>query len=228
MLPRLFSSAELEDVVGFFMNQPVLVPEGSCAALDRLPAEAGMAAYELATVVACPWLMAAINCVSILRLASAYLGCMPTICAVGVRWSFPGSEALNMTQAFHRDPDEWRFLKLFVYLTDVDSETGPHIYVAGSHNTRSPLRGKAYSEEQVEAQFGKQNMRTILGARGTTFVADTIGIHAGIPPQRAPRLLLQAQYSILPNFALHYRPVADPIHYGLDPYVNRLILTSTS
>ncbi len=70
-------------------------------------------------------------------------------------------------------------------------------------------------------------MRTILGARGTTFVADTSGIHAGMPPQRAPRLLLQAQYSILPNFALHYRPVADPSHQGLDSYVNRLILTRT-
>lgn len=224
MLPNLFSPSELDDVVDFFLNQQVMSPEGSCMTLEGLPEEATMAAYELATIVACPWLMAAINSADILRLASAYLGCKPTICAVGVRWSFPGSEAPNVTQAFHRDPDEWRFIKLFIYLTDVDGESGPHVYVAGSHNTRSPLRGKSYSGEQVEAQFGKQNMRAVLGPRGTTFVADTIGVHAGIPPQRAPRLLLQAQYSILPNFALDYRPVVDPSHHGLDPYVNRLIL----
>jgi hypothetical protein len=169
--------------------------------------------------------MTAINRADILRLASAFLGCKPTLCSIGVRWSFPGSESPDMTQAFHRDPDDWRFLKLFVYLTDVDDdEGGPHIYVAGSHNTRRSLRSKTYAREQLEAQFGKQNMRAIVGARGTTFVADTSGIHAGIPPQRAPRLLLQAQYSILPNFALHYRPVVDPGHRRLDSYVNRLIL----
>ena len=75
------------------------------------------------------------------------------------------------------------------------------------------------------ARFGKHSMRTILGARGTTFIADTIGIHAGMPPQRGSRLLLQAQYSILPNFALQYRPVADAGDRGLDPYVNRLIVS---
>jgi hypothetical protein len=209
------------------MRQPVVVQEGSRVSLDELPAGTAMAAYELPTVVACPWLMTALNRPGILRLTSAYLGCKPTISAVGLRWSFPGATAPDMTQAFHRDPDEWRFLKLFVYLTDVDGETGPHIYVAGSHNTRGRLRGKAYSEAEVEARFGKENLRPILGPRGTTFLADTIGIHAGMPPQRAPRLLLQVQYSILANFALQYRPVVDPSHHGLDPYVNRLVLART-
>lgn len=227
MLPNLFSTSELADVVGFFLEQKVAVPGGGCVARDGLPAGSTMAAYHLATVVACPWLMTAINRADVLRLASAFLGCKPTLCSVGVRWSFPGSKSPNMTQEFHRDPDDWRFLKLFVYLTDVDAESGPHIYVAGSHNTRRSLRAKAYAQEQLEAQFGKQNIRAILGARGTTFIADTSGIHAGIAPQRAPRLLLQAQYSILPNFALHYRPVADPNHHRLDSYVNRLILAST-
>ena len=119
MLPNLFSTSELADVVGFFLNQQVAAPGGGCVARDGLPAGATMAAYHLATVVACPWLMTAINRADILRLASAFLGCKPTLCAVGVRWSFPGSKAPDVTQAFHRDPDDWRFLKLFVYLTDV-------------------------------------------------------------------------------------------------------------
>ena len=228
MLPNLFSTAELADVVSFFLSQPVAVPGGGCMPRDGLPAGATMAAYHLATVVACPWLMTAINRADILRLASAFLGCKPTLCSVGVRWSFPGSKSPAATQAFHRDPDDWRFLKLFVYLTDVvDGESGPHIFVAGSHNTRGPLRAKTYVQEQIEARFGKQKIRAILGGPGTTFIADTSGIHAGIPPRRAPRLLLQAQYSILPNFALHYRPIAVPGRHCLDSYVNRLILTST-
>ena len=226
MLPELFSLSELRDVVGFLSNQHVMAPGQGCIARDRLPESTSMAAYELSTVVACPWLVRAINRTDILRLASAYLGCKPTICGLGVRWSFPGTGPPDVTQAFHRDPDDWRFLKLFVYLTDVDAGCGPHIYVAGSHNTRSTWRGKLYSQDQLSSQFGKQSMHTILGARGTTFVADTSGIHAGVPPQRAPRLLLQAQYSILPNFSLDYRPVAYPTQTELDPYVNRLILAT--
>lgn len=226
MLPELFSASELADVIAFFLDQPLAAPGGGHVAREALPAGATQAAYDLATVVACPWLMDAINRADILRLASAYLGCKPTLSSLGVRWSFPGRKSVAATQAFHRDPDDWRFLKLFVYLTDVDNESGPHIYVAGSHNTRSAWRAKTYAQEQLEARFGKQNMRAVLGARGTTFVADTSGIHAGIPPQRAPRLILQAQYSILPNFALNYRPVEDPSHYRLDSYVNRLVLGS--
>jgi hypothetical protein len=225
-LPNLFSTSELADVVDFFLNQEVTAPGGGCMTRDELPAGVTMAAYDLATVVACPWLMAAINRPDVLRLVSAFLGCKPTLCAIGVRWSFPSPKSADV-QAFHRDPDDWRFLKLFVYLTDVDGESGPHIYAAGSHKTRRPWRARTYAQTQVEAQFGKQSMRAILGPSGTTFIADTSGIHAGVPPQRAPRLLLQAQYSILPNFALDYRPVADPSHHRLDTYVNRLILTST-
>ena len=147
LLPDLLSPSELANVVEFFQHQPVMVQKGRSVSLERLPAGTAMAAYELPTVVACPWLMSALNRPAILRLASAYVGCKPTISAVGVRWSFPGATAPEMTQAFHRDPDDWRFLKLFVYLTDVDDGTGPHVYVSGSHKTSGRLRGDAYSKE---------------------------------------------------------------------------------
>src|ERR1700748_107568 len=145
MLPNLFRGARLADVGDFFLSQSVAAPGGGRVARDGQPAGATMAAYQLATVVACPWLMAALNRADILRLASAFLGCKPTLCSLGVRWSFPGSKSPDATQAVHRDPDDLRFFKLFVYLTDVvDGESGPHVFVAGSHNTRRPLRAKTY------------------------------------------------------------------------------------
>lgn len=111
-LPDLFSPSELADVVCLFMHQPVTVQKGSRVALDALSAGTAIVAYQLPTVVACPWLMSAINRPVILRLASAHFDCKPTLSDVGVRWSFPGANALDMKQAFHRDPDVWRFLKL--------------------------------------------------------------------------------------------------------------------
>lgn len=212
-LPDLFSATQLADVVDHFTSQRFAHRTKTTAA------------YSLESIVACPWLMEAVNRLDMLRLASAYIGCMPTLQALGVRWSYPGKASADV-QAFHRDPDDWRFLKLFVYLTNVDEESGPHVYVAGTHRTRSPWRAKTYAQSMIESRYG-ENVRTILGASGTTFAADTNGIHAGIPPTQTPRLLLQAQYSILPNFALRYRPVAGQNIPGLDPYVNRLMLTAS-
>ncbi len=56
-------------------------------------------------------------------------------------WSFPtktASEA-DLSRAsfkFHFDLDDWRMLKFFFYLSDVDADAGPHVYVRGSHNRR--------------------------------------------------------------------------------------------
>ena len=127
----------------FFLNQKVAAQSGSCIAHDELPASDTMAAYDLATVVACPWLMAAINRADILCLASAFLGCKPALCSVGVRWSFRGPKSAKV-QAFHRDPDDWRFLKLFVYLTDADGESRPPHVCGSLHNTRGPWRVNTY------------------------------------------------------------------------------------
>jgi hypothetical protein len=224
LLPDLFSKPELDDVVAFFLNRPVVTPTGGSLPLGGLSEGATVASYDLATIVACPGLLAAINRPDILRLASAFLGCRPTLCSVGLRWSFPSSEPRHDTQLFHRDTEDWRFLKMFVYLTDVDSDGGPHIYVAGSHKTSGTMRATTFGQEQLEIQYGKRNLRTVLGARGTTFIADTSGIHAGMPPRQGPRLLLQAQFSILPCFAFRYRPVVYSGQRPLDPYVNRLII----
>ena len=45
-------------------------------------------------------------------------------------------------------------------------------------------------------------------------------------PARAPRLILQAQYSPLPVFAFRYDPVALEPASDVDPYVNRLLIAA--
>ena len=39
-------------------------------------------------------------------------------------------------QEFHFDLDSIKWLKFFIYLTDVEANTGPHIYVKGTHNSK--------------------------------------------------------------------------------------------
>ena len=193
--------------------------------VDSVPDNAMMADYHLRDIIHCPHILDLANSPALLGLAASYLGCKPTLSALGLRWSFPSTELGTGLQAFHRDSDDWRFIKVFVYLTDVDEDSGPHVYVRGSHLVQAPVRLRSYSDAQVEDLYGKDKLVSVTGPRGFGFVADTYGIHKGKVPLRRPRLLLQIQYSILPVYAYRYRPEAYQGPHRFDPYINRLILS---
>jgi hypothetical protein len=225
MLAPLASKRTIAGMVDYFLQNRVIGPDGP-AWLQDLPAGVASAAYDLATVLECPGLVALINAASVLQVVTAYLGCKPTLSSLGVRWSFPSTGERPMFQSFHRDVDDWRFLKLFIYLTDVDEDSGPHTYVRTSHLDGFAVRAEDYKLEQLAETYGADKIATITGPRGTTFIADTLGIHRGGVVRAKPRLILQAQYSILPVYSFQYSPVstaAPPV----DRYINRLLLNPT-
>ena len=223
-LPPLAADAQLRRMFDYFQSRPVVGPDGRSGALEDLPAGTPAAAYDLETVVTCPGLLDIVNAPQVLQIASAYIGCKPTLSSLGVRWSFPAAESKAHFQNFHRDIDDWRFLKLFIYLTDVDEHSGPHCYVRTSHRRGFVWRAHDYPPNEVEAAFGRDKLETVVGPRGTTFIADTLGVHRANAPRRAPRLILQAQYSILPVFAFRYAPVPAAAAAAVDAYVNRLLI----
>jgi hypothetical protein len=47
----------------------------------------------------------------------------------------------------------------------------------------------------------------------------------GKPPTARPRLMLIAQYSLLPVYAFKYQPLAMLPAPAVDPYVNRLLVS---
>lgn len=224
MLPGLVPAPTLASMTAYFAGKPVIGDNGAPADLRALPPGTGMASYDMRTILECPGLIELVNAAPVLALAGAYLGCKPTLSSLGVRWSLPGGDRAASTQHYHRDPDDWRFLKLFIYLTDVDEESGPHRYVMTSHRTAGRFRGSFYDPAAVAGRYGSENLASVTGPAGTAFIADTHGIHAGAVPTRQARLILQAQYSLLPVYALHYEPVvlADA-PAAADPYVNRLL-----
>jgi hypothetical protein len=206
-LPSLLSAGELREIEAWLLAHPLVHSN----------------AYTLETVLNCPHVLRLAGDASILAIARAYLGCVPTLASIGIRWSFCQSQ--SDVQLFHRDMDDWRSLKLFIYLTDVDAGSGPHAYVLRSHKGKSRLRARPYRLDEVEAEYGRGAVFRVIGPAGTTFVADTYGIHRGDVPAERPRLLLQIQYSVLPNFSLLYRPVslADG-ESPVDRYTGRLLL----
>lgn len=159
----------------------------------------------------------------ILQTVQDFLGARPTISNVNMWWSFGGRKQAAHAQLFHRDLDDWRFCKLFIYLTDVGEKSGPHIYVRKS--SQSPLLRKIrrYSDLEIEATFGKSNILRFTDTKGAAFIVDTYGFHKGLLPESDNRLLLQIQYSLHPIGIENYEPVkTENMHF--DKYINRLII----
>lgn len=222
MLPPLVPAGAIERIASYFETKEVVGPKGRLVPLDGLPSGTSAAAYPLDTILNCPDIPAIVNHPAILGIAARHIGCKPTLSSLGARWSFPSDEA-NDTQKFHRDLDDWRILKLFIYLTDVDENSGPHVFVRSSHNSSWGLKGRNYTTKEIEDRFGAVNLQTVVGERGTTFMADTSGVHCGSLPVDRPRLILQAQYSLLPIYAFDYEPVESANPWG-DAYINRLLM----
>ena len=77
-----------------------------------------------------------------LHIANNYLNTKPILDLVTMWWSNSLNRIENekkemlknsAAQMFHFDMDRLKFLKFFIYLTDVDSNTGPHVYVKKSN-----------------------------------------------------------------------------------------------
>lgn len=140
-------------------------------------------------------------------------------------WSFGGRKQAEEAQLYHRDVDDWKFCKFFIYLTDVSSENGPHIYVKGSSASPQYRKIRRYQDNEVEAKFGKENVITFEKPKGSAFMVDTYGFHKGLLPKSGKRLLLQIEYSLNPLSVEIYSPVTiEDSDTEFDTFVNRLII----
>jgi hypothetical protein len=164
----------------------------------------------------------------LVALAGAYLGCQPVLDFVAGLLSFPvaADEAARATAAqnYHFDKDRIAFLKVFVYLTDVDEESGPHVFVAGSRSERAPAlwRDGRISDAEVEANCAPEAVRRITGPRGTVFLADTSCLHKGDAPRTRSRTVLQVEYANS-LFGQHYPTAVRRSELGDGPVPPRLL-----
>jgi len=127
-----------------------------------------------------------------------YLGVEPMIMSLVLWKSYAwGVADSSSAQQFHYDYDRASFLKMFVYLSDVGPDNGPHTYVRGSH-LRKPtelLDGRRLTDEEVERHFPRDSWETICGPKGTVFFADTQGFHKGERVAEGSRSMLQICYA---------------------------------
>lgn len=178
-------------------------------------------------VVSCPHLLDVANNTTLLAAVEGIFGCKPTIGYISAWWSVPTSDGKpRHAENFHRDIDDVNFIKLFLYLTDVGPENGPHEFIRGSHALPQISDGKRHTDEEVLAAFGADRLTTFAAPAGTMFLENTFGLHRGQPVRSGRRLILQVVYSMLP---MAYGPASPykadrfaPARVAVDSYVNRV------
>lgn len=139
---------------------------------------------------------------ALLKISADYLSGLPKLDICGMWWSaaIKKEASVEAAQMYHFDFDRFKWLKLFIYLVDVDEHNGPHVFVKRTHRydkRQNHLLKKNYvrlSDEEVEPIFGDQVVR-ILGKKGTIFLADTRALHKGLLPTVGNRLVLQLEYT---------------------------------
>ena len=173
----------------------------------------------------------------ILDIVSSYLGVLPTIQHILCTRSFSGSQHLQehftkdsrikapdlaraqtQNQLFHADSAGPRFLKLCIYLTDVDQDSGPHEFITGSHRdsdlsdilercfeSNPDLRNQwkaqyRKSEDLISEIFPKESFKEFIAERGFAFLEDTSGMHRGRPPVSQDRVFCQILYTMHDDF----------------------------
>lgn len=141
----------------------------------------------------------------LIDVARQYLGGQAKVITTRIWWSFPtqASEAdrsLASLDKYHFDLDDWRMLKFFFNLVDVDEGTGPHVFIKGSHRRRQ-LRHQltllvGHPANEVLDYYGQANALTLTGKAGSGFVEDPFGFHMGTVPTRKPRLMMEVGFGV--------------------------------
>lgn len=125
----------------------------------------------------------------ILHCVSGYFEMWPKLYyyTLGITNPVEAEVAPRQSQNWHRDPEDRKMCKTFIYLTDVDESSGPFIYVKrsarghtwGSFYPQKPPNGRYPPEGAVERHISAEHIQTCTGRAGTVIFADTSGLHKG-------------------------------------------------
>lgn len=177
------------------------------AALDKVPCSSVVGDvchhYDLNGVLAIAALKEIALMPAITRVAAMHIGAEPKILDVSCWKTMPGDGGRAAAQRWHRDVDDWRACKLFVYLTTVGPDNGPFMYVPGSHRyDYFEARGLAadgyFCPNGDDSRADAFTRLEICGPMpGKMFMVNTFGYHRGKPVAAGERVLFQVLYGLM-------------------------------
>jgi hypothetical protein len=139
----------------------------------------------------------------ILDVVNSYLELFARITYYTLQETAVTGKGRAFSQQWHRDPQEQRLCKVFLYLYDVDENTGPFTYVPRSSRgheyarlfPQRPPHGSYPSAEDIERHLPKEKVRVVTGKAGTVIFCDTTGLHCGGYAKERSRIMLTLSYA---------------------------------
>ena len=126
---------------------------------------------------------------NVIKVIKSYLGVNPILEWSQIYWSMPYKDENdnhisppNNEFGYHYDIDGFKFLKIFFYLTNVEKDDGPHVFVKNTgEKNLFKLLNRRINEDVITKKFNNQN-KIIVGKKGSGFIEDTSFYHKGTAP----------------------------------------------
>ena len=142
----------------------------------------------------------------VLNIVNACHGMLSRLNYVDTWHNIPATDDLvNYTERWHRDHEDLKMIKVFVYLSNVDETTGPFTYLKGSQyggrfghiNPVKPPVGVSIDEQQFAklTSHDLTSLKVFTGEAGTVIISDATGIHKGGRTTSEPRTVVVASYT---------------------------------
>lgn len=173
----------------------------------------------------------------VLNIVNAYMGMCSKFFMFTLSVAVPvGQTAPQGSQNWHRDPEDRKLCKVFLYLNDVDENSGPFVYVKGTHHhgkfgkifPQKPPKGYSPIKRGIKLEdfIPEEIITTVTGRAGTIIFCDTAGFHRGGYALSAERLMFTGGFyssaSFWPvNFSRpeNFREIIQ----GLDPVIKHAV-----
>lgn len=164
----------------------------------------------------------------VVDIANSYLGMWTKLHSYTLASTIPANDGDKeiQSQRWHRDPEEKRFLKMFIYVSDVDKDSGPFIYLRkstfgnkyGKLFPQKPPAGSYPELGSVEKNVSDEDVIVFTGKKGAIIFADTTGLHKGGYSRKKERIMFTAFFSAPSYHDKHW-------YYGIEKYqseINRM------
>jgi len=160
----------------------------------------------------------------VLNIVNSYLQLLAKFRGSDLKATIPMPEGSRhyASQQWHRDPEDKRLVKVFLYINDVDESTGPFHYLKYSHDggkwrnifPLQPPSGTAKMPPDADDMIPHQDVLSCVGKAGTLIFCDTSGLHKGGYSMEKTRVMYTStftseasvcpiRYSYAPDFSLN-------------------------
>jgi hypothetical protein len=159
------------------------------------------------------------------KISAHYMGMVPRFSGTRMWHTIPiaDNEQRVASQQWHRDFNDQRFVKIFLYLNDVDSGSGPLEYIKETHHDgrygrvladklKPSLGTRDYvTDAEMEPYYDelRSNHVQCVGSSGTLTFVDTFGFHRGGKCETGVRDVVISHYNTNAN--------TFPIEHSCDP-----------